>query len=304
MKPTYLLCVTAVCGSSLSAFAYDVNKDLINKGPAAHDIAVILSGSETVTNHYDGYSNGRFNSFSHGPDGANTKMHWQAFNDSGGGGDGNGMIDTGQLIHVGWSTSDHSSNVLDMYWTDEQGNRIPGSIVYNSTSGWTYETSTQTVSLDFENLFDSPMVVFDLQFAVLPEPLPLAELNNQSDLLQQTLRPVPGGEQFILEPGAAVTLFIDQPIPPDATVVLRYVVDMPESDAFALDFVQFSVSEAGSCPEDLDGDGVVGQSDLGILLSDYGCVGADCIADIDGDGDTDQGDLGALLAVYGRDCVN
>ncbi len=53
------------------------------------------------------------------------------------------------------------------------------------------------------------------------------------------------------------------------------------------------------CPADLDGDGTVGQSDLGILLSSYGQDGG---GDIDGDGDTDQADLGALLGVYGQDC--
>ncbi|MCK4874190.1 MAG: hypothetical protein KAS72_15820, partial [Phycisphaerales bacterium] len=60
------------------------------------------------------------------------------------------------------------------------------------------------------------------------------------------------------------------------------------------------VEESGDpCPADLDGDGYIGQSDLGILLAAYG-LGAG--GDIDGDGDTDQGDLGALLAVYGQPC--
>jgi uncharacterized membrane protein len=54
-----------------------------------------------------------------------------------------------------------------------------------------------------------------------------------------------------------------------------------------------------TCPEDLDGDGTVGQADLGILLSAYGSTDE---GDIDGDGDTDQADLGALLGKYGEDC--
>ncbi len=53
------------------------------------------------------------------------------------------------------------------------------------------------------------------------------------------------------------------------------------------------------CPEDLDGDGTIGQSDLGILLASYN---QDAGGDIDGDGDTDQADLGALLSAYGQDC--
>ncbi|MCK4873833.1 MAG: hypothetical protein KAS72_14025, partial [Phycisphaerales bacterium] len=65
--------------------------------------------------------------------------------------------------------------------------------------------------------------------------------------------------------------------------------------------VRIAVVEEGGdpCPEDLDGDGYIGQSDLGILLAAYGLGSG---GDVDGDGDTDQGDLGALLAVYGQPC--
>ncbi len=55
----------------------------------------------------------------------------------------------------------------------------------------------------------------------------------------------------------------------------------------------------GRCRADLDGDGRVGQSDLGILLADWGCSGGDCPGDCDGDGDTDESDLGLLLAEWG-----
>jgi hypothetical protein len=65
--------------------------------------------------------------------------------------------------------------------------------------------------------------------------------------------------------------------------------------------VRLTVVEQGGdpCPEDLDGDGSVGQSDLGILLAAYGNNAG---GDIDGDGDTDQADLGQLLAMYGQPC--
>ena len=53
------------------------------------------------------------------------------------------------------------------------------------------------------------------------------------------------------------------------------------------------------CPGDLDGDGDIDQSDLGILLSAY-LINGD--GDIDGDGDTDQSDLGILLANYNTTC--
>jgi aminopeptidase N len=49
-------------------------------------------------------------------------------------------------------------------------------------------------------------------------------------------------------------------------------------------------------PGDLNGDGIVDMTDLGILLASFE---VDDGGDIDGDGDTDISDLGALLAWYG-----
>ena len=49
--------------------------------------------------------------------------------------------------------------------------------------------------------------------------------------------------------------------------------------------------------EDLDGDGVVGSSDLGILLSAWGAPGGP--GDINADGAVDSADLGQLLAAWG-----
>jgi DNA-binding beta-propeller fold protein YncE len=65
------------------------------------------------------------------------------------------------------------------------------------------------------------------------------------------------------------------------------------------------VSTGAPCPGDLDGDGEIGQSDLGVLLGDFGCESGgsgDCDGDIDGDGDTDQADLGVLLSRFGGPC--
>ncbi|MCK4874085.1 MAG: NF038122 family metalloprotease [Phycisphaerales bacterium] len=50
------------------------------------------------------------------------------------------------------------------------------------------------------------------------------------------------------------------------------------------------------CVGDLDGDGDVDQSDLGLLLAAYLLTDE---GDLDGDGDTDQSDLGILLGDYG-----
>ncbi len=57
--------------------------------------------------------------------------------------------------------------------------------------------------------------------------------------------------------------------------------------------------EVGGCPGDVDGDGDTDHSDLGALLSDWGCTGGDCIGDLDGDGQTGHSDLGILLSDWG-----
>lgn len=56
------------------------------------------------------------------------------------------------------------------------------------------------------------------------------------------------------------------------------------------------------CPEDLDGDGVVGLSDLSILLTNFGLPGGPADGDITGDGVIDLADLSALLTAFGTTC--
>ena len=54
------------------------------------------------------------------------------------------------------------------------------------------------------------------------------------------------------------------------------------------------------CLGDINGDGVVDLTDLGVLLADFGCVPpGPCDGDLDGDGNTDLTDLGILLADFG-----
>ena len=61
----------------------------------------------------------------------------------------------------------------------------------------------------------------------------------------------------------------------------------------------WGVEETPQCPEDLNGDGIIDQADLGILMSAYG---SDDGGDINGDGVTDQVDLGMLMSAWGTTC--
>ncbi len=59
----------------------------------------------------------------------------------------------------------------------------------------------------------------------------------------------------------------------------------------------FAVATASNCPCDLDADGVVGGSDLGLLLSAFGSAFGR--ADINADGIVNGNDLGLMLAAWG-----
>ncbi|MEP0847741.1 MAG: immunoglobulin domain-containing protein, partial [Phycisphaerae bacterium] len=63
-----------------------------------------------------------------------------------------------------------------------------------------------------------------------------------------------------------------------------------------------TVNAPEPCPEDLDGDGVVGLPDLSILLTNFGGPGTAAEGDITGDGQVDLADLSALLTAYGTTC--
>lgn len=61
-----------------------------------------------------------------------------------------------------------------------------------------------------------------------------------------------------------------------------------------------SVPKKSGCGPDLDGDGIVGPGDLGMLLAGWGpCGPGECRADLDRDGVVGPGDLGMLLAAWG-----
>jgi hypothetical protein len=230
---------TALGMTTSAAFAYDVNKDLRNIGTQpAYDVAVVLAGQENVTAHFDGYAGRRFGSFSSGPSGPNTLLHWQNLIEPG----GNGRIDPNEVVHVGWSTADHSSHVLDMYWTDQSGNRIPGSIIFNITSDWTYESGF--VALSWDNIFETewgdrfPLDITEVAVGVFPTPWPLSELNAQNEALNEALQPLPDGS-FVLEPDQVITLPVPATVPTGGAVVVRYQVTGPGGAAFAVDWVQF-----------------------------------------------------------------
>jgi hypothetical protein len=70
-------------------------------------------------------------------------------------------------------------------------------------------------------------------------------------------------------------------------------------------YVIFGISFGGpvvTCLGDVDSDGDVDITDLGLVLANFGQAGESLPGDLDGDGDVDITDLGVLLAEFGQFC--
>ena len=55
------------------------------------------------------------------------------------------------------------------------------------------------------------------------------------------------------------------------------------------------------CPADVSGDGLIGVTDILLLLSDFGCL-IQCESDVDGDGAVTVGDVLTILSLFGEPC--
>jgi hypothetical protein len=58
------------------------------------------------------------------------------------------------------------------------------------------------------------------------------------------------------------------------------------------------LSVVGGVTGDLDGDGLVGPTDLSLLLGAWGACNGACVADLDADGTVGPADLAALLGAW------
>ncbi|MCP4833925.1 MAG: hypothetical protein GY895_04105, partial [Phycisphaera sp.] len=82
--------------------------------------------------------------------------------------------------------------------------------------------------------------------------------------------------------------------------ILDSVVCDNEPDSIDGPYLDLGGNDLCVCPADLNGDGVVGAADLGILLGAWGpCTTDECLGDLNRDGDVDAADLGPLLGSYG-----
>lgn len=98
------------------------------------------------------------------------------------------------------------------------------------------------------------------------------------------------------------TLRIAEFVTPSSDVRLRVVArdDAPGSIVeAAIDDVELFFVGCDALAGDVNGDGAVDFTDLNILLSEFGDIGAGLQADLDGDGDVDFSDLNVVLSAFG-----
>lgn len=230
------LVVLGVVLLSTSAWCADSNPDIHNiSGVTAYDITVVLKGdlmdpstglTEIVTDpilHYSEYA----------PLGPNTRIWWWG-----------GPVPHCTKIHIGWSTATHTSEIIDMYWTDEHGNPIPDkkiAIVGGHIGDRWFEV---------RHIFEwggGVINVSNINYAFLAARLPLSELNRDNDSLSALLHPLPGGEDITLAYGQRLIIPFPDTVPTGYAVVMRYAVTAPGSAGEIVYYFQ-DVPEAGEIP--------------------------------------------------------
>jgi hypothetical protein len=241
-SPKYALMLSfAVLLAAGSARAdYCINKDLINLGPTAYDLAVQITPAQPISLHYDGWTGGLFTSFTTSTVGSDSLLHWQNLNGA------NDPIPTGDplgaaQIHIGWCTV-NPNNVTNMYWTDLAGNQIPGSIVYQVGG---HASANSTPGVQWDNASNHPITVTNVYYSIVSTPWRLADLNSNNRVLSRGLLPLPGGAAITIAAGKSAALPVPNAKPGD-WLVLVYGVGGSGTQGRVKDFVQFRFGGSGT----------------------------------------------------------
>jgi hypothetical protein len=177
-----------------------VNKDIQNNtGQIADGVKILLAGSYTNVNHYDGYAANHFASFNASPSGGNTLLTWS---------NPNNAVQPGQITHVGFNVPGSTATILGIEWT-RNGHRT-GCVHQVSTNTHAWGSAGSQVIYE-NNTLDCCMIpryVGKLTVEWHQREVPLADLNPRTrrdpirtDVIQQRpARLTPGAKAVVKVP--------------------------------------------------------------------------------------------------------
>jgi hypothetical protein len=218
-----------------------VNKDLQNNtGQVANNIEILLEGSYTNVNHYDGYPANSFSSFTESPAaGGNTLLTWSNPNND---------VQPGQIAHVGFNVPGSSVNILSVSWTHDETTIGCVSQVSTNTHAWGSPGSQVIYSNNCLGCKSVPRFVGALKIEWYEREIPLADLNarvRRKPIRTDIIRGVP----IRLEPEGTARVNIPQ-APPNALFgVVTHKVSMNPSLSgpdVTTDFLEFPVKRMRS----------------------------------------------------------
>lgn len=128
------------------------------------------------------------------------------------------------------------------------------------------------------------------------------------ELLLNVVNPPPtglldlGGQLFEVPPSNGSYSATIDGVPADGETysVGAFFTDLPS--CAAPQDVTWVAPDPCACPNDLDGDGIIGVSDTLDLLANFGCAGIGCTGDLDADGIVGVSDILQLLSAFGDAC--
>jgi len=230
-----------------------VNKDLKNTtGQIANDIEILLQGSYSNVNHYDGYFANLFGTFTESPAaGGNTRLRWSNPNND---------VGAGQIAHVGFNVPGSAVTILGVFWTRDGGTTGCAHQCSTSPYGWNSPGSQVIYKNDCLSCESVPRWVGDLRVEWHASEVPLADLNATASRtpIRTDICPAP---PILLAPGATAAVNILQ-APPNARfgVVIHKVSSSSTLSGpdVTTDFLQYTVPQARSAIPTLSEWGVIG----------------------------------------------
>jgi hypothetical protein len=218
-----------------------VNKDLQNNtGQVANNIEILLAGSYSNVNHYDGYPANSFSSFTESPaSGGNTLLTWSNPNND---------VQPGQIAHVGFNVPGSLVNILSVSWTHNETAIGCVSQVSTNTHAWGSPGSQVIYTNNCLACKSVPRYVGALRIEWYEREIPLADLNarvRRKPIRTDIIR----GTPIRLEPEATARVNVPQ-APPKALfgVVVHKVSTDPSLSGpdVTTDFLEFPVKRLRS----------------------------------------------------------